>query len=337
MNENSESPSRGMLRAFARSFGMILGFGVGLLVLLFFSSSFETEDSEVSREFSVKVQPNAKGVRTRVGSSGPVILQIDFDGTIGLGQYSADKTRLRLVESREGKLKDDRVKAILLNINSGGGLTTDSAAIYQMIKAYKEQYKVPVIAYADGLCASGAYEIALAADTILCSDCSVIGSVGVLLFPPYFNFVEGLEKLGIKSQTIFAGKGKESLNPFRPWQPNEDKDIQGIADVFYSQFVDVVVANRPKITREKLVNEYGAQIFATLQAKDLGFIDETGYYLSQAIQLTAQRAGIEDKDYHVVTLSSDNWMGELFGNGSMSMLFTKIFDFIGARLSSSHY
>lgn len=337
MNEISESPLRGLLRALTRSFGTVVGLGVGLFLLFVLLTPFESEDLGVPREFSVEVQPNAKGERTRLGSSGPVILQLDFDGTIGLGQYSADKTRLRLVESREGVLKKDRVKAILLNINSGGGLTTDSTAIYHMIKAYKEQHKVPVIAYSDGVFASGAYEIALAADTIVSSNCNVVGSIGVLLFPPYFNFVEGLEKLGIKSQTIFAGKGKEALNPFRPWQPKEDADIQAITDVFYSQFVDVVVANRPKITREKLVNEYGAQIFAPAQAKDLGFIDETGYYLPQAIQLAAQRAGIEDKDYHVVALRSGNWVGDLFGHGSTSMLFTKMLDYIGAKLSSLNY
>ena len=319
-----------LLRGFCKAFGTILGLGIGIFMLV----AVKGDAPEESRTFDVGVEPNAEGVRTSLGRSGPVILQIDLDGTIGLGDLTTANTRLRLVESREGILEDDRVKAILLNINSGGGLSTDSVAIYHMIKAYKEQYKVPVIAYADGLCASGAYQIALAADSIVTSDCSVIGSIGVLIFPPYLNLAESLEKLGIKTQTISAGKGKDALNPFRPWQPNEQAGIQGITDYFYNQFVDTVTANRPKLTREKLINEYGAQIFSPAQAKEFGFIDETGYYLPQAILLTAERAGLQGKDYQVVSLTRKFSINSLFSNGSTSMLFTKIFHYIGIQLSS---
>ncbi len=335
-NSSLDSPLRGLFRAFAKAFGTTLGLAFGITAFVLSFALFSTSGSEVPRKFTLEVQPDAKGLRTELGSSGPVILQLNIDGMIGMGQLSADATRMRLVESREDALKENRVKAILLNINSGGGLTTDSSAIYQMIKAYKEQYNVPVIAYADGLCASGAYQIALAADAIVTSDCSVIGSVGVLIFPPYFNLSEGLAKLGIKAQTVCSGKGKDTMNPFRPWQSEESADVQAITDYLYNHFVDMVIANRPQLTREKLIQEYGAQIYAPTRAKELGFIDETGYYLPQAIALAAKRAGLEGERYHVVTLTNSTWTSELFGGGNSSML-TKVLYYVATQLTSLRF
>lgn len=325
-----------MLKAFLRAFATIIGLFFGVILLYLFIAAFRTEDSEVTRTFTVEVQPNAKNQRSELGRSGPVILQLNFDGTIGLGQLSAENTRLRLVESQEGSLKNDRIRAILLNINSGGGLTTDSAAIYQMIRKYKKQYGVPVIAYADGLCASGAYQIALAADTIVSSDSSVVGSVGVLVFPPFFNVAESLEKLGVTSQTVSSGKGKDFLNPFRTWQPNESADIQNVTDHLYRHFVDMVASNRPKLTKDKLMNEYGAQVFPADRAMELGYIDETGYDLPEAIALAAEWAAIEDEEYHVVALTATSWTSELFSNGSSSTsLFTKVMAYLTTPFSLS--
>ena len=336
-NCQSNSSLHALLQAFLKGFGTILGLAVGITAFFLFFALFSSSDSEVPRTFTVEVQPDATGVRKELGRSGPAILQMNIDGTIGLGQLSAENTRLRLVESREGALKDGRIKAILLNINSGGGLTTDSAAIHQMIKSYKERYKVPVIAYVDGLCASGAYQIALAADTIVTSDCSIVGSVGVVVFPPYLNVAEALQKLGITSQTVFSGKGKDALNPFRPWQEGESADIQAVTSHLYQHFVDMVATHRPKISRDQLINEYGAQIFASERAKQLGFIDETGYYLSEAIALAADRAGLHDQEVHVISLTNSSWAHELFSNGGASSMFTKAMIYAATQLSSIRY
>ena len=68
-----------------------------------------------------------------------------------------------------------------------------------------------------------------------------------------------------------------------------------------------------------------------------GFIDETGYYLPQAIQLAAERAGIHDDEYHVVTLSSNTWVGELFGSGEASSMLTKVMYYVAMQFSSLRF
>ena len=64
--------------------------------------------------------------------------------------------------------------------------------------------------------------------------------------------------------------------------------------------------------KTKLVKEFGAKVFPALQAKELGYIDESGISLSQAISLLAKQMGIEDENYRVVQMSKQTWISELF-------------------------
>ena len=102
--------------------------------------------------------------------------------------------RKMLTESREGTFKDDRVKAILLDINSPGEHGHYANGMYRALKEYKQKYKVPIIAYVDGLCASGGMYVAAAADEVYASDVSLIGSIGVIT-PSFFNVYKALKNL----------------------------------------------------------------------------------------------------------------------------------------------
>ncbi|MFI5264393.1 MAG: S49 family peptidase, partial [Candidatus Kapaibacterium sp.] len=93
------------------------------------------------------------------------------------------------VESQEGDFKNNRVKGILLYMDTPGGYSTDSDTIYRLLMEYKKQYKVPIYAYVDGLCASGGMYIAITADKIMASDTSLIGSIGVIA-PTFMNFTK---------------------------------------------------------------------------------------------------------------------------------------------------
>jgi signal peptide peptidase SppA len=208
-----------------------------------------------------------------------------------------------LFDSREGILSHDRVKAILLYIDSPGGTVTDSVAIYKELKAYKEKYKVPIYAYIDGICASGGVYIACSADKIYASSSSVIGSVGVVLGPA-FNFSGLMKQYGVESLTITQGKDKDMLNPFRPWQAGEDTSLQNVTQALYQEFVETVVSARPRLNKEKLINDYGAQIYVSQLAQDFGYIDVANADYNMALKDLAQAAQIpEDQSYQVVNLA----------------------------------
>lgn len=309
------------LRTFFVSLFGVIGAMIGLgLILLLFVGIFSSSD-ENSLPSKAKILPDAKGNRKDLGSSAPVLLQIPIEGTIGMDQVTAEKIQEILLDSREDSLKNGRVKGVLLVINSPGGGANESNIIYRLLKQYKERYNVPIFAYVNGLCASGGYYIACSADKIYSSNVSLIGSVGVLGWPPYMNVSDALEKIGVNTKTIYAGKGKDEMNPFREWKEGEGVNRQQLIDFYYKNFVEIVTSNRPEVTEEKLIGIYGAEVFPAYEAQNHGFIDNSNMELGEAIEQLALAAGIEDK-YQVIQFKTKSWWKQAFKQQSKSPLLT---------------
>jgi signal peptide peptidase SppA len=248
------------------------------------------------------IMPDALGERALLPGNTPAILRIDFHGVIGMGDLTGDKIQNVLLDSREDLLKNNRVKGIFLHMDTPGGTVTDADAIYRALLAYKEKYKVPVYAYIDGLCASGGMYIVSAADKIYSTPASTIGSIGVIM-GPMFNFADAMVKVGISSLTLTQGKDKDELNPFRAWKPDEGASLKTIMAALYERFVGIVTTARPNLNKEKLVNEYGANVFIAKEAQALGYVDDANSDYSSALTSLVQAAGIDDKtDYQVVQL-----------------------------------
>lgn len=316
-----ESVFKSAIRAFFVAFFSLAGIFVAFLILLLFFSTASESVKEPERSYKTEILPNANGVRKIMSNTAPVILQLNIDGAIGTELLNMNTIRQQLIESREGDLKNNRVKALLLRINSPGGTVIDSEGIYRMIREYKEQYKVPVFAFVDGLCASGSLFIAVSAEKIFATDASIIGSVGVVT-GPFMNVVQLLEKFGVEPLMISAGKGKTDLSPFRKWEPGEQKNIQDIVNHFYDSFVDIVASERPNLTKEKLMTDFGARVFPAPIAQQNGYIDDADSNYRSTLKELLKKMGIEDDFYQVVQLQSKKWYAELFN--SKSSLFNGI-------------
>lgn len=308
-----DSVFKSAIRSFFITLFAILGIFIALLLIMLFFSTASESIKEPERTYKTEIQPNAKGVRKILSNTAPVILKLNVEGTIGTELLNGQTINQQLIESREGDLKNNRVKAVLLCINSPGGTVTDSDMIYRYIKQYKEQYKVPVYAYINGICASGSYYAAVGADKIFATDTSLIGSVGVVS-GPFFNAVQLLEKIGVDPLMLSAGKGKTDLNPFRKWEPGEQKNMQDIINYYYHSFVNIVTSERPSLPKEKLVKDYGAQVYPASEAAKMGYIDEAGSNYSSALTALLKQIGIEDDFYQVVQLQSKKWYAELFNS-----------------------
>lgn len=316
-----ESVLYASIRSLFVAMSTMAGLALGLIPFFLIIGSFATtSEGSIDSVYSVEIQPNADGVRKSLSKSAPVILKIDIVGAIGVDGLNMQSIRQLLVESREDTLKGDRVKAILLHIESPGGTVVDADGIYRAIKAYKEHYKVPVYAYIDGMCASGAMYIAAAADKVIASDVSLIGSVGVVILTPFFNVTQLLEKAGVKTLTLSAGKDKDPLNPFRQWEPGEQENLQSVIDYYYHHFINVVVSNRPALTKDKLIKDYGAKVFPAELAKEYGYIDEYNISYQDTLKQLLKHIGIEDDFYQVVRLEKKTWYSSLIS--SKSTLFT---------------
>lgn len=320
-HSNRESIFFASVRYFFIALASIVGVCIGLtIILVFFAAIKDTSegDPDITYSYSPEVKPNASGVRKVLSKSAPVILKLHISGIIGTELLNRETVQGQLIESREKALKDGRVKAILLVIDSPGGTVVDADGIYRSIKAYKEKYKVPVFAYVDGLCASGGMYVAAAADKVYASEISLIGSVGVIT-PPFLNFSQLIDKVGVQALTLYAGKGKDDLNPLRPWKPGEEEPLQTIINYYYEDFVNIVTSNRPNVDREKLVKEYGAHVFPAKIAETYGYIDGSGLSLNDTLKLLAKQISIEDDYYQLIELAPKNWLSTLF-KGEWSLL-----------------
>ncbi|CUI15865.1 putative signal peptide peptidase sppA [Candidatus Protochlamydia naegleriophila] len=311
------------LRALFVAFCAVIGicFGILATAILLGVLSSGTKDNQLTTVHTEEILPNANGKREVLSSEAPVILQINIDGIIGTEELSAHTVKQQLVESREGDYKNNRVKGLLLYINTPGGTVTDADGIYNAVIDYKKKYQVPVYAYVDGLCASGGMYIALAADKIFASEISLIGSVGVIA-PTFMNVTKLLDKIGVEALTISAGKDKDAMNPLRPWKPGEEDNYKQIVDYYYSHFVNLVTSNRPDISKEKLIKDYGAHIFPANEALERGFIDVSGSSISATLKELLKTVGIEGDYYQVIRLENKGWWKNLFSSQASLMTGT---------------
>lgn len=307
------------LRSFVVALCAVLGLIVGAVLIDSIFTGSAKNKLDVEDAYKPTIVANGEDKRTALSATSPVILMVPVEGFIGSDSLNTDAVRQQLIESRENLLKGGRVKAVLLNINSPGGTVGDADGIYRAIKSYKERYKVPVYAYVDGLCASGGMYIAASADRIYASDSSIIGSIGVLL-NPIFNLTKLMEKIGVESLTLSAGKGKDELNPFRQWKPGEDESYKAIIDYYYNYFVDIIVSNRPEMSKARLISDYGARVYPADKAHEYGYIDAAGYSLGETITELAKQIGIHDDYYQVVKMDKKGFsLSSLFDTGAMMM------------------
>ncbi|MEN9655013.1 MAG: putative signal peptide peptidase sppA [Chlamydiota bacterium] len=290
------------LRAFCRFFFAVWGVMIALFLCMFVYSAM-APSSLIPEKTLMHILPDADGKRDIVALTAPAILQIPIHGVIG-GPQKLDGELIEniLLDSRDHLLSRDRVKGILLHINTPGGTVVDTDDIYRLLLAYKARYEVPVYGYVDGLCASGGMYIASAADRLYASSSSIIGSVGVVI-GPFFNVSDLLQKVGIQARTLTQGIDKDMMNPTRPWKPGEDASLIACTSFMYQQFVDIVAQGRPRVDRQKLVNEYGAQIFDCKKAEEIGYIDQAMATRNDALKGLLEAAGVDPtKPYQVVEL-----------------------------------
>ncbi len=314
---SDESLRKDITRATLKTLFRVIGFAIGLLIVftgfgLIFGSS-----STASKWTTSQVLPNHDWKMKSFSTSAPTILQIDIHGIIGLGsQLKRDEIRKLLVDSIDGDLKPGQVKALLLNIDSPGGTADDAAGICELLKEYKAKLNIPVVAYVDGLCASGGMYIACAADKIYATKSSLVGSVGVIM-PTAFNVTTLMDRLGIESVTLFAGTNKDELNPFRPWKPDEEVQIQNIINSLYDQFITTVSSARTSLTKP-ILTEIGASIFPADQALAKGYIDEINDSYFSVLEMMATSLGVRDS-YQVVQLSTGSFLEDLFGSETSAL------------------
>ena len=187
--------------------------------------------------------------------------KIDLSGPI----MDVSKT---LEEIEKAKI-DKNIKGIMLVVNSPGGAVAPSVELAYAIKEFKNLK--PVVVYASGVIASGSYYASIWADKIIANPGSMVGSIGVIM--KGVNAEELMTKIGISTQTVKAGKYKESGTPTRKWFDYEEEQLQSVINDTYNMFISDVASARNLDIKEH-TKFADARIFTANQAKDVGLVDE---------------------------------------------------------------
>lgn len=183
--------------------------------------------------------------------------------------------------------EEDKVRAVVIRVESPGGSVVASEEIYSAIKSLREKKKV--VAYLGKIAASGGYLVACAAEKIVANPGTITGSISALM---HFVNVESLmQKIGLRSTVIKSGKFKDMGSPVRELTTEERTILQGLVDDIYEHLLDVISKER-KLKKEELQKIADGRIFTGRQAKTLGLVDELGDQ-GLAVKLAASMAGLK--------------------------------------------
>jgi protease-4 len=213
------------------------------------------------------------------------IVDGDGDGILGARERIASRT---LVPALAAIAADDRIKAVVLRIDSGGGSARASELIWRAVAELKS--RKPVVVSMSDVAASGGYYIACGATRIFAEPNTLTGSIGVIggkLAPG-----KALEKIGIATFPMGRGKRATMFARLEPWTSDERDVIRGSMEQVYDTFVQRVAAGRNKTAKQvKAVAE--GRVWTGAKAKELGLVDDLGG-LDAALAEARRLGGVDD-------------------------------------------
>jgi len=203
------------------------------------------------------------------------------------GQTGGDK----YVEILEDIRTNDKIKALVLRVNSGGGDAMASDQMWHEIEKIKADGKPVIVSFGD-VAASGGYYIACNADRIYAEPRTITGSIGVFrMFPVVQEMFE--DRLGITHDTVLTGAMSAGLNPVFAPSTREQQVMQAGTEQMYQTFLQRVADGRSTLSDKAAVHEIAqGRVWTSSAELKNGSIDEIGD-LEEAIAYAASEASLE--------------------------------------------
>ncbi len=242
------------------------------------------DDSETFRQVSLYSYAR----HTRQPLVGDAVGIIVAQGEITNGDAQQGRVGARtMAELIQRAREDDAIKAVVLRIDSPGGLVQASELIREQLDLTRKAGK-PVVASMGDVAASGGYWIAMGADEVVADEATITGSIGVFGLLPTFEGT--MDKLGINvdgvSTTWLAG----AMDLRRPVDKRLAQTLELVVNSNYREFIGLV-AERRNSTPEKINEVAQGRVWTGAQAKERGLVDSLGG-IDVAIKSAARRANL---------------------------------------------
>ena len=183
--------------------------------------------------------------------------------------------------------EDENIRAIVLRVDSPGGVVGPSQEIYREVAKTRQVKKV--VASMGAVAASGGYYVVASADGIIANPGTITGSIGVIM--EYTNFKELFSKIGLAPVVIKSGTFKDTGSPVRDITPEEEKYLQAFVQELHEQFVAAIAEGR-KMKLDTVRKLADGRIYTGADAKSLGLVDRIGN-LEDAVQWAGELAGVK--------------------------------------------
>ena len=188
----------------------------------------------------------------------------------------------RLIDSVAG---NQRLKALLLDIDSPGGSATGSEVLYRAIQRVAEEK--PVYAYVRGMGASGGYYLACAASKVYALPTALVGSIGVIYLRPVLEQL--LSKVGVDFSVYKSGEFKDMTGFWRSPTDRESEKFQELINEIFDNFVTVVAEGR-SLDKAKVREIATGEIMTAQKGIRQGLVDEIGDF-KDALEAAAEAGG----------------------------------------------
>lgn len=213
-----------------------------------------------------------------------------LDGQQPRGTVGGDTTAALLRQARN----DDKVKAVVLRVDSPGGSAFASEVIRNEVQAIQASGK-PVVVSMSSLAASGGYWISAGADQIMAQPTTLTGSIGI--FSVITTFEKGLNKLGVYTDGV-------GTSPFSDVGITKGLS-KGAADAFqlgiehgYNRFLGLVGESR-NMSREQVDSVAQGRVWTGQDALKHGLVDKMGDF-DDAVALAAELAQLSEYNIYWV-------------------------------------
>ena len=191
------------------------------------------------------------------------------------------------VKAIEALIKDEKVKGVVVRVNSPGGSATASEAIRQALAELAQ--KKPVVFSMGQVAASGGYWVTCIGQPIYAEQGTITGSIGV--FSMKLSLGTLLRRVGVHVEAVAIDPSASMNSMDRAWTDEELANFQRFIDEVYQRFLGLASQSR-KLPVDKVKGLAGGRVWSGQQAKEAGLVDEIGG-VDSCIAVVAKKAGLE--------------------------------------------